>query len=66
MGGPYKEYRCPTCHKLFFKGMLVEGEIEVKCRSCHELSTLAATKGEEFMCLVENCPNRVRVKSAAD
>lgn len=61
MGVPYKEYRCATCHKLFFKGFLVEGEIEVKCRSCHELSTLVASKGDELMCLVENCPNRVHI-----
>lgn len=31
------EYRC-ECGKLLFKGMLRDGMIEVKCRSCHVLT----------------------------
>lgn len=31
------EYRC-TCDKLLFKGMLRDGVIEVKCKSCHKIA----------------------------
>jgi len=28
-----KEYRCPKCHKLLFKGKYV-GVIEIRCKCC--------------------------------
>ncbi len=58
----YHEYRCPTCHKLFFKGLLLEGEVEVKCKSCHEFSIMKGEGLNPYLCLIaENCPNRVQV-----
>jgi phage FluMu protein Com len=29
-----KEYRCPCCNKLFFKGTLRDALIEIKCKRC--------------------------------
>ncbi len=53
------EYRCTSCHKLFFKGLLVEGSIEVKCKHCHEINIIHATQFNELLCLIKNCPNRI-------
>ncbi len=53
------EYRCKTCHKLFFKGLLVEGSLEVKCKQCHEMNVIQATQFNELLCLIKKCPNRV-------
>jgi len=29
-----KEYRCPTCNKLIFKGKSKHAVIEIKCKRC--------------------------------
>ncbi|MFA5080080.1 MAG: Com family DNA-binding transcriptional regulator [Candidatus Paceibacterota bacterium] len=34
------EYRCIHCNKLFFKGVIKEGEIEVKCRGCKNINPI--------------------------
>jgi phage FluMu protein Com len=65
MGMPYKEYRCQNCQKLFFKGFLVEGEVEIKCRACHELSTIAASLNDKLLCMVEDCPNRIHLPNSS-
>lgn len=54
-----REYRCKSCHKLFFKGLLVEGAIEVKCKHCHEVNTIQASQLNELLCLIKDCPNRI-------
>ena len=53
------EYRCRSCRKLLFKGLLVEGAIEVKCRHCHALTRVAASKFDRLLCMVDPCPGRV-------
>lgn len=58
---PYKEYRCPTCHKLLFKGLLIDSEVEAKCRGCGNLSTFKGEAKDKFLCAIEHCPNRIRV-----
>lgn len=58
-GCAYREYRCQACQKLLFKGILVEGEVEVRCRGCHDLVTIQANSANDLMCLIPNCPNRV-------
>jgi len=40
MSNSLKEYRCEHCNKLFFKGALRQGTIEIKCRNCKRISTL--------------------------
>lgn len=60
-GIPHKEYRCKSCKKLFFKGLLIEGEVEVKCKYCHSLTTIHASNYNEFMCAIPRCPNRIRI-----
>lgn len=59
MGVPSYEYRCGNCQKLLCKGFLVEGAIEVKCKHCHEVTTLKAERTNELLCLIANCPGRV-------
>ncbi|MDO8521488.1 MAG: Com family DNA-binding transcriptional regulator [bacterium] len=54
----YKEYRCPSCNKLLFKGLLVDSEVEVKCRGCSGLNMFHGEAKEKLLCFKENCPNR--------
>lgn len=54
-----KEYRCKNDGKLLFKGMLIEGQIEVKCKACHEVNTFEPTPLHEVVCHKTGCPNRV-------
>ncbi len=39
-----QEFRC-ECGKLLFKGDLVTGKIEVKCRKCHKLMLVKGAEG---------------------
>lgn len=52
------EYRCPSCGKLLFKGLLVDSEVEAKCRGCGEVHVFHGESKEKFLCLVGNCPGR--------
>lgn len=60
MPGPI-EYRCRSCKSLLFKGLLVEGGIEAKCKKCHALSSFTASAAPEYLCLVSPCPHRIRM-----
>lgn len=59
MENTLKEYRCINCNKLLFKGLLVDAEVEVKCKSCHGFTHVHENKSKIFLCMIENCPNRV-------
>lgn len=59
MPGCLKEYRCTQCRKLLFKGLLVEGTVEIKCKHCHALSAVSASLRDDLLCMVSPCPNRV-------
>lgn len=54
-----QEYRCPECHKLLFKGLLVGGAIEIKCGRCAVLRTIEGTNEDVLLCYKGACPNRV-------
>lgn len=54
-----REYRCTSCKNLLYKGLLVEGEIEIKCKKCHTMNTIVASKFDDYMCLVYPCPHRI-------
>lgn len=57
---PYsKEYRCPNDDKLLFKGLLLEAEIEIKCRHCKELVKIEPGNIDELLCGKMGCANRV-------
>ncbi|MDP3962886.1 MAG: hypothetical protein Q8Q39_00085 [bacterium] len=56
----WREYRCKQCGKLLFKGILVESEIEVKCRGCHEISVFKGENASELLCMIPDCPRRIR------
>lgn len=58
----YKEYRCKQCNKLQFKGVLVDSEVEVKCKGCKQLTTFSGESSDKLICLVENCPGRVALQ----
>jgi len=58
----YSEYRCKKCNKLFFKGVLVDSEIEVKCKRCGEIRTIKGVPTNEFVCFKVPCPNRATVR----
>lgn len=55
----YKEYRCPNDKKLLFRGLLVEGEVEVKCKYCKELILINQGQIEGVICMKAGCVNRV-------
>ncbi len=57
----YHEYRCTSCHKLLFKGLLVESEVEVKCKRCGNLNLFQGEPADKFTCLVYPCPHRIQV-----
>lgn len=61
MSDLYKEYRCPNDDKLLFKGVLVDGEVEIKCKGCRELVKVAPTPLDELICVAKNCDNRENV-----
>lgn len=56
-----KEHRCTACHKLLFKGILVEGEIDIKCKHCHETNVIKKSEFNELLCLIPKCPHRVAI-----
>jgi len=61
----YNEYRCKKCSKLFFKGILVDSEIEVKCKRCGEVRLIKGVPGNEFVCFKLPCENRISVREKA-
>jgi len=54
----YQDYRCASCGKLLFKGLLVDSEVEVKCRGCGALGTHHGVPKEKLLCFKEDCANR--------
>ncbi|KKU78661.1 MAG: hypothetical protein UY04_C0030G0011 [Parcubacteria group bacterium GW2011_GWA2_47_7] len=56
----FQEYRCNSCQKLLFKGILVDSEVEVKCRGCGSLNTFRGVSQERLLCFKDECPNRVK------
>ncbi len=44
---------------MLFKGLLVEGSVEIKCKHCHTISTVTASRGDRLLCMIDPCPNRV-------
>ena len=57
----YNEYRCKNCDKLFFKGILVDSEVEVKCKRCGTIRTIKGVSKDKLVCFKYPCPNRVAV-----
>lgn len=55
----HSEFRCKYCGKLLFKGFLIDGEIEVKCKNCHEMTVLKNSSENEYICMKKGCPHRV-------
>lgn len=38
------EFRCEKCGRLFFKGDLIEGDLDVKCTKCGNFTTFEVEK----------------------
>ena len=55
----YKEYRCSVCNKLLFKGLLVESEVEIKCKRCSTLNVFNGVTSDSLICFMPDCPRRV-------
>gem|GEM_PF-1410785 len=58
-----REYRCRHCQKLLFKGVLVEGDIEAKCKACKQVTVIQESKFNDLLCMIEHCPNRIHCPS---
>lgn len=54
-----KEYRCGSCNKLLFKGVLVGSKVEVKCRGCGDFAVFHGESKDKLLCYKENCANRI-------
>ncbi len=54
----FQSYRCPSCAKLLFKGILVDSEVEVKCRGCGTLATFHGLPQERLLCYKAECAGR--------
>ncbi|MFC1644545.1 hypothetical protein ACFL08_00785 [Patescibacteria group bacterium] len=46
-----KQYRCPHCGKLFFKGDLVKGFVEVKCKNCKNICSFDGGQSASYIVL---------------
>ncbi|MEK7520064.1 MAG: Com family DNA-binding transcriptional regulator [Patescibacteria group bacterium] len=55
-----REYRCTQCEKLLFKGILIDSEIEVKCKRCNAMNVFHGMPKEALICFKPECPNRVK------
>lgn len=55
----FQEYRCKKDGKLLFKGALIEGQVEIKCKFCHEINSFEPTPLNEIICRKVDCQNRV-------
>ena len=42
------EYRCPNCNKLFFKGSIAEGVIEIKCKNCKSINQIEVHESKDL------------------
>lgn len=58
----YKEFRCKNCKKLLFKGLLIESEIEIKCKRCKELNSFQGESKDLLICMKVECLNRMSLK----
>ncbi len=58
----YLEYRCKECNKLLFKGVLIDSEIEVKCKRCNGLSIFQGESKEKYICWKTPCSGRIGAK----
>jgi phage FluMu protein Com len=65
MAATLGEYRCSSCKSLLFKGVLIEGEVEARCKKCHGMNTFAASASDAYLCLVSPCPHRISLPSVA-
>lgn len=54
-----REYRCPVDNKLLFKGLVVEGIVEIKCKHCKETHRFEPTPMDDIICRKIGCQNRV-------
>ncbi len=57
----YLDYRCHACQKLLFKGVLVDSEVEVKCKRCNEMNTFQGLPATEAVCLKLDCAGRIKI-----
>lgn len=59
----HQEFRCQKCEKLLFKGVLVDSEVEVKCKRCSFVNQYQGELSSKYVCLIKECPGRVTVGS---
>ncbi|CAI3674841.1 hypothetical protein CNEO4_620052 [Clostridium neonatale] len=43
-----KEYRCPICGQLLFKGIISKSNIEIKCNRCKKIIKIEDYKIEQI------------------
>ncbi|GEM_PF-2770204 len=54
-----QDFRC-RCGKLLFRGVLMESNVEVKCRKCGFMNEFHGSSLSPYLCLIaDKCPRRV-------
>jgi LSD1 subclass zinc finger protein len=61
---PLHDHRCRDCRKLLFRGLLIEGTVEIKCKHCHAVNEVSASNAADLLCMIPKCPNRIFAPSA--
>ncbi|MFC1663056.1 Com family DNA-binding transcriptional regulator [Patescibacteria group bacterium] len=58
----HHEFRCQGCNKLLFKAILIDSEVEVKCKRCGRMNLYKGEDANKYVCHIYPCPHRVPVK----
>lgn len=58
-----REFRCNDCNKLMFKAILIDSEVEVKCKRCGKINIFKGEPGDKYLCYVYPCPHRITAQT---
>lgn len=61
----YQNFRCSSCDKLLFKGILVDSGVEVKCRGCGAMNEFKGVSKDRLICFKPECSGRVSFEDVA-
>lgn len=60
MNDHYQEYRCPNDDKLLFKGILIDSDVEIKCKGCRKIVQITGVPASSALCKQLDCAKRIQ------